>query len=209
MFYQEEVDKAYRFGDVLKGFVLSYPNIDEPILKDKHYDSQYSVNIIVPEYCIILTPCCSIGEKSILLTPLIKIHKNFYKNPYFADNLLNINSPMEPEQSVSPDVWVKFDVDEKQKRLSASKGYAALEYFIYEKHHLFQEYLLGNLTTQYYMIDFRNIFKVNSDRIPNQKQAPLEAKCLQLSVNARKELREKLSYYFFRAAPEDEMGIEL
>jgi len=196
MFYNEEVDKAYRFGDVLRGFVLSNSNIDEPILKDKHFNSQYAVNITFPEYSIILTPCCSIGGQTILLTPLIKVHKNFYKNPYFAENLLNINLQMEPEQSVPSDVWMKFDDNEKQKRLAAGKAYAALEYFVYDKNPLFAEYSLGDLTTEYYMIDFRNIFKINSDRIPNQRQAPLEAKCLQLSINARKELREKFSYFF-------------
>lgn len=208
MFYQEEMDKAFRFGDILKGFVLSSSEIYEPILKANYYGS-YKVNITIPEYCAILTPCCSIGDKVILLTPLVKINKKFFENPYFAENLTRINLRMDPEQSVSPVIWEKFADEEKEKRLAVGKRYAVLEYFIYERNQLFSEYSLGDIITGYYMIDFRNMFKINCDRIPNQKQVPLEAKCLQLSIDSRRELREKLGYYFFRPAAEDEIRMEI
>jgi hypothetical protein len=53
------------------------------------------------------------------------------------------------------------------------------------------------------MIDFRRMHKVECDRIANAKQAPLDTKILQLSVDTRAELREKLAAYFWRVPAED------
>jgi hypothetical protein len=208
MFYQEYMDKVYRFGDIVRGYITSNTNIINPIFEGELFGSKYKIDISHPEYCVILTPCCSIGDKTILLTPLIKIQLSFFRNPYFAEDLLRINLEMEPEKSVSPDVWAKLSWEERQKRLSAGRAYASLEYFIYDRHQILPEYLIGSIKTGYYMIDFKNIYKINCDKIPNQKQVPLEATCLQLSINARKELREKISYYFYRPAPEDEIELE-
>jgi hypothetical protein len=208
MFYQKDMDKAYRFGDIVRGYIISNTNIVNPFFEGEHFGSKYKIDISYPKYCVILTPCCSIGEKTILLSPLIKIHPSLCKNPYLAENLLRINLTMEPEQSVPPDVWGKLPEEEIQKRLSAGKAYAFYQYFIYDKNQILPEYSIGAIEVGFYMIDFRNIYKIHCDKIPNQQQVPLEAKCLQLSINVRKELREKISYYFYRPAPEDEIELE-
>ena len=54
------------------------------------------------------------------------------------------------------------------------------------------------------MIDFRNTYKLCCDTINSAKDAPLKTKVLQISVETRKELREKIAFYFGRPAPEDE-----
>ena len=60
-----------------------------------------------------------------------------------------------------------------------------------------------NIETKYYMIDFKNIHKLNCDKINSPEDAPLQSKCLQLSVQTRSELREKISNYYARIPKED------
>lgn len=204
MFYEKEMDEALRFGDVLKGFILAASNIEEPNSREG-----FAIDVDLPLYCVVLSPCCSIGHKKISLTPLIKVRRSFFDNPYFEEDLTRINRKMEPQQAVAPYIWDKFPPEEKQKRLEEGLGYPFLELFIYEKHDLFTEYLLhgrkGNIVTKYYMIDFTNIQKVNCDKIITPENAPLETKCLQLSVQSRSELRDKISYYYSRVPKEDKI----
>ena len=209
MFYTEVMDDAYRFGDVLRGYFISNTNINYPYLERQISEKSYhQIDVFFPEFCVILTPCCSIGDGIIKLTPLIKVMKDFFDNPYLAGDLTRLNREMEPEQSVSPRVWEGLGEEERARRLSSVKGYASYEYFIYEQNPLLPKYNIKEIEIGYYMIDFKNIFKVNCNRIPNAKQAPMEAKCLQLSIEARRELREKISYYFWRPAEEDEISTE-
>jgi hypothetical protein len=97
--------------------------------------------------------------------------------------------------------------EEKAEKLSAKPGYVFYECFVYEKHDLFPEYTIprkeGNISTKYYMVDFRHTFRVNSDKVNSPENAPLQTKCLQLSIDTRKDLREKISYYYSRVPKED------
>lgn len=85
--------------------------------------------------------------------------------------------------------------------------YTQLESFIYEQNDLFPEYSIRkngkNITIRYYMIDFKNIYKIDCGTIKSPTQAPLESKCLQISKQARSELRDKISYYYARVPVED------
>jgi hypothetical protein len=211
MFYQKEMDKALRFGDILKGFILAAPSIKEP---GSH--KNYKIDVNVPAYCVVLSPCCSIGEKVISLSPLIEVRNSFFDNPHFEEDLTRINRVMEPQQTVSPDVWDEFPPEEKRRRLEEGRAYAFLELFIYEKNDLFPKYTIHRkqknkeretmpIETNYYMIDFRNTSKLNCERIINPKDAPLESKCLQLSIQARSELRDKIAYYYARIPKEDKI----
>jgi hypothetical protein len=97
--------------------------------------------------------------------------------------------------------------EEQAERLSAKPGYVFLEVFIYKEHDLFPQYTIprkeGNITTRYYMIDFRYAFRVNCDKITRKQQDPLGAKRLQLSISTRAELRDKISFYYSRVPEED------
>jgi len=204
MFYQLEMDNTLRFGDILGGFILSAPNIAEPASCQN-----YKIEITTPTYCVVLSPCCSIGNKVISLSPLIKLLGSFFNNPFFVEDLTRINREMEPKQAVSPSVWEQLPPEEKQKRLNEKRGYALTGFFVYGKHDLLPKYPInrkqGNIETNYYMIDFKNIHKINCDKINSAKDAPLKTKLLQLSISARSELREKLSYFYARVPAEDKV----
>ena len=206
MFYQENLDLALRFGDVLKGFVIATPSISDP-LKSK----EYNLEINHPDYCVIISPCCSIRQKVITLSPLIPILGNFFSNPFFEQDLTRINRKMEPKETVEPSIWEnRFSEEERMKRLKEGKTYALYDLFIYEQHSLFSKYKLnvkgkGEVVTNYYMIDFSHTHKIHCDKIISNIQSPLEFKCLQLSIEARSELRDKLTNYYGRIPEEDKI----
>ena len=100
MFYKQIMDGMLRFGDVLKGYTLAASNIEEPNLS-----KNYIVDINLPSYCVVLSPCCSIGEKTISLSPLIELRGSFFDNPYLYEDITMINLKMQSEQSVSPKIW--------------------------------------------------------------------------------------------------------
>lgn len=208
MFYQENMDKAYRFGDVLRGFILSSPNVSNPFLNQEKSEIDYRIDVSLPKFCVILSPCCSIGNGVISLTPLIQLKKNFFKNPYFNEDMTRINREMEPQQTVAPELWSTLGVEEQMKRMAAGKAFALVEHFIYDKYVLFPSYNLGDTETGYYMIDFRTTYNVNCKAISSAKQAPLDAKILQLSVQTRSELRTKISYFYGRIPKEDLIEID-
>ena len=200
------MDEMLRFGDVLQGYIVAAANIDEP-----NSNNNYKIDINLPTYCIIISPCCSIGNKMISLSPLIELNGAFLKNPYFAEDLTRINRKMEPQQAVAPKVWENFPEQEKEKRLKEGYAYAFLEFFVYDKNELFPNYTVHrkeeNIETNYYMIDFRNTFKISCEKIITPKDAPLESKLLQLSIQSRSELRAKLANYYGKV-PEEDMLLE-
>jgi hypothetical protein len=209
MFYEEKVDNALRFGDVLRGYIAITPSIKGPILEASTLNEGYNIDVNLPIFSVVLSPCCSIGHDIISLTPLIKVRNAFFDNPYFREDLTRINRKMEPEQTVPPNIWEKFPSEEKQKRSEEGYGYTFLELFIYEKNNLLAKYTIHrkqeNIETNYYMIDFRNTYKLNCEKIKTPEDAPLESKCLQLSIQARSELRDKIAYYYARIPKEDKI----
>ena len=211
MFYAEETDNYLRFGDVVRGYILPNTTIKEPILSFKSESHNYTIDVEMP-YSVVLTPCCSIGESMISLTPLIKVRSNFFNNPYFAEDLTRINRLMKPQQSLSPDELEKFSPEEKQRSLEKKINYALLNYFIYEENEIFKKYPLRKREIRYYMINFKNIYTMKCAMIKRPKElkpedAPIiESKVLQLSIQARSELRDKIAYYYSRIPEEDEIS---
>ena len=202
MFYQQIIDQAFRFGDVLRGYILAASNIEEPSL-----NKSYKIDINLPAYSVVLSPCCSIGEKTISLSPLIQLRGSFFDNPYLAEDLTRINRKMEPQQTVNSQIWEQFPHEEKQRRLDVGYAYAFIELFIYDQNNLFPKYTLnrrnGNIETNYYMIDFRNTYKLSCEKIRTPEDAPLDSKYLQLSIQTRSELRAKIADYYARVPKED------
>jgi hypothetical protein len=157
-----------------------------------------------------MTPCCSIEEKTIALAPLIQVYPAFFDNPYLAEDLTRINRIMTPEQSVSPTVWGQLGEEERKRRLAEGNTYAFINHFIYQKHESYAEYTLhrktkGNVVTNYYMVDFRNIYRVICEKIITPSNAPIESKHLQLSIETRDELRVKIARYYSRVPQEDQL----
>jgi hypothetical protein len=204
-FYSQTMEQAFRFGDVIQGFVLSNSKLVGPILKMSA--SEYQINVSFPEYAVVLSPCCSIGKSILSLTPLSKVLPSFFDNPFFCEDLTRINEQVEPQQSVSPELWEQLPQDRKQKLIGAGRGYTLLDLFVYEEHDLLPLYVVdrkgGNIDTRYHMIDFRNTFHIRCDKVVNAKQAPLEAKRLQLAAGTRELLRQKIAFYYGRVPDED------
>jgi len=204
MFYESESSRALRFGDILPGFVFVEADISDP-----SNQLSYKINVENPSFCVVMSPCCSIGKKVVSLTPLKKIRPSFFDNPYFEGDLTRINRRMKPEETVSPKIWDGFPPEEKAKRLKEGESYAFEDVFIYEKHDLLPSYPLpsrgkhNTIITNYYMIDFKDLCKINCDKINTAENSPYELKILELSAQTRNELRNKLGDFFRRIPLED------
>lgn len=211
MFYESERESALRFGDVLAGFLTAVPVVDDPMLPDREGPEAhaYSIDVNKPPFCVVLSPCCSIGRKRISLAPLIHVRSAFFKNEYLAEDLTRVNRRMEPHQTLPSHTWDRMSDDERARRLNQGPGYAFLDTFVYEQHPLFPEYHVHrqgqDLNTRYYMIQFGDAFRVNCDSVNPPEHAPLHAKQLQLSIQARSELRDKLAHYYARVPEEDQL----
>lgn len=199
MFYKEVNDDELRLGDVLEGYVLASITIKKP------KPVEYKIDVKTPDYCAILTPCCSIENGEIVLSPLIPILNDFFNNTYFAEDFTRINRKMEPQQKFSVEEWNHFST---QKRLEIeSKGkqqYSNVNYFIYDRHELLKPYPLKKQNINYYMIDFKRTHRLKCSMIKRKEKmqstdAPiLQSKLLQLSDRSRDDLRDKLSYFYWR-----------
>lgn len=207
MFYQSEdkIDKVLRLGDVVRGYLSTSTKIKQPFLSlEASVYHNYEINIEVPQYSVVLTPCCSIGDTMVSLTPLGPLYKNFFKNEYFAEDFTRINREMEPQQAFASDDWERLPPEEQREIQVKSRNYALLYIFVYAPHDLFPMYEKRGQETNYYMVDFRNVQTLRCDLIKSrdktkEEETPiLESKCLQLSDQAREELRNKLSYYYGR-----------
>jgi len=208
MFYEEDLDRALRFGDVVRGYILTNAILEKPGWEAQLGD--YTVYISLPQFSVIMTPCCSIEDKTIILTPLIKVYPTFFDNPYLVEDLTRANRIMSPQQTVSSYVWNSLDDEEKQRRLAEGNTYAFTNLFVYERHDSLPEYTLHrkrgtNIVAGYYMIDFKHLYKVHCDKIISPTNSPLESKHLQISVETRAELRVKLARYYSRVPQEDQL----
>ena len=212
MFYEDRPDDAFRFGDIVRGFVLSASKIDFTKLASAPKD--YHIEVNQPDFAVILSPCCSIGNHALSLSPLIKVSANFFDNLYLKEDLARLNHPMSPQEAVPPAFWDKMSNEEKQQRLDLShkKGIAFVEYFVYAPHDLLPEYKLkpkgqdGEIKTGFYMVDFRRLYRIVCRQVNSAKQSPTETKILQLSIQARSNLRENFVNYFNRVPPEDNIS---
>ena len=216
MFYTDDPNKVLRFGDVTSGFISSIPQLKAPLTANQH--PEYKLELSAPKYCAVLSPCCSVGEGTLSLAPLQPLTGNFFKNPYFVENLERINQLVEPERAYAPADWDALPEETRRQRLESGKDYAFKEYFIYSEHDMIQpKYQVVHrkivFETGSYAIDFRKMFRISCPLIRDSNDAVadqqlLDSKILQLSVDAREDLRQKLAYYFQRRPDEDAASTE-
>ncbi len=202
MFYCDDRAPQFLLGDVLKGFVLTSSHIKNI----GQAGAEYQIELMDPAFCAVLSPCCSNTDDQLCLSPLVEVRGAFLDNPYWAEDLTLINRRLEPQQTVSPFVWQQLPDSRKQSMLNEGLSYTFYELFLYDQCDLFAAYTIhrkaGSIGTRYYMVDFRNTHKVHC---PTRKivQALLDAKVLQLSVEARDDLRKKIANYYGRIPSED------
>jgi hypothetical protein len=216
MFYDTKLSKILRLGDIVKGYISTCPTIIIPDPFTNITEQIGTIKIECPIYSVVLSPCCSNDNGIISLTPLIKIDNRIMQIPYFKEDPTRINQKVSPELAIPPYLWDKPDFQvKKQEFLAKGLSYFFFNNFVYEQNDIFNNYAINmiredNITTNYYMIDFRNIYSLKCNMIKREiKLTPndeplIQSKKLELSVTTRAILREKLSYYFFRPAPEDD-----
>lgn len=205
-FYTAQPDDALRFGDVVKGFLLSATDMEKP--HPNGPPNRYNIKVLFPDLAVILTPCCSIGDKKLALAPLDKVNPRFFENPFFEEDLTRINREMDPDKTVSPQVWQRMAEEEKKRRLSERKGYALIHYFIYAPASCLPQYrpsTKDHREIAHYMVDFRKVHHIQCPQVNSAKDSPFQTKVLQLSRDTREDLRLKLSSYFSRVPDEDQV----
>jgi hypothetical protein len=180
-----------------------------PILAYPSPGNNYKIEVEVPQCSVVLTPCCSIKESVICVAPLIKILRDFFKNPYFVEDLTRINKPLLPNQLMSEEDWRELSAERQQEILNSPSNYTLLQYFIYAENEVFERYQLKGREISYYMVDFKNIQKIKCSRIqrPTDRmpcdELILQSKVLELSVEARNDLRDKIAHFYSRPPKED------
>jgi len=205
-FYREDPEHRLRLGDVLSGYVLSATQ-QEDVLPEEG-SASYSVGLEIPDFCVLLTPCCSIGKRRQALTvaPLTRLDKRILAVPYLAEDPTRLNRKGRADKLMIPEAWSKLSQDEKKERLSRP-SYVNLESFVYAGNDLFPFYDIKvasqTFTTNCRMIDFRDTHTLACKQIQSAANYPLQSKKLQLTAMARHELRIKMGHFFMRPAQED------
>jgi hypothetical protein len=176
MFYTDTPSDFLRMGDIVEGYVLAVP-----IIKNPFHDSfiDYRVEVALPRLLVVLTPCCSIGDKKISLVPLeeVKTRKSLFEVPYLKEDMTNINRIMEPGKALTPESWSKKTPDEQQKILDRPVDYQFEQLFVYAEHDSLPKYEVKikseKFVSGYYMIDFRKVSRLECDCVisPNDKKS--------------------------------------
>jgi len=230
MFYLDTVGKKLRFGDVLKGYLFTAPNIGKPF--DEKSRDPYNIDVCLPKFSVVMDPCCHIGGGSISLTPLIHVEDHFWDTPCLAEDMTRLNRKAMPKDLMHPKTWNKLSDEQKLASINATPDYGHKTYFVYEGNSEFPEYTVKRecqynevidthsqllkyeearaekvIVTRHHMIDFKNIYHLNCKKIFGPKKVAdeeiLRSIVLQLSVTARNELRDKMVSYFAEIPEED------
>lgn len=204
MFYNSKPGNELRFGDVLEGFLLYTPTINSPI---KEMKGSYTIDIEMPQHCVILTPCCSIKDGFITITPLQRIKKDILNNENFIQKPELLNYEIEPSLARSKKDLESLDQNNLEEYLSQPKAYSHYECFLYPGHDLLPVYMEktkeGVVNTNAYMIDFRCTYRINNKYITRKNRILENSKVLELSISARDSLRNKMAHFFGRVPDED------
>lgn len=234
MFYSDTIEERLRFGDVLKGYLSTTPTINEPFLENA--SEPYNIDVFLPNFCVVMDPCCNIGGGSISLIPLIRIRSHWWDNPYLEKDMTTINRVMKPRYVMHPQKWNDLSPNEKIQLENAEPQHNLLNFFVYETHVVFPSYTVRRelryeertdptiqlpkfeiikeqreFQTRCYMIDFKNIYHVKCDKISKPDKVLDEkvskSRILQLSTPTRNELRDKMAFYYGNPPDEDRTDV--
>lgn len=206
MFYNDNPSKILRLGDVVTGFHLASFHVNDPGNAGKPLD--LNVHVTKPLYFVVMTPCCSIENQSISLAPLTQLRQKFFEFPRLVEDMTRMNVRMEPQESLPPKHWESLSADEKGKLVAKGLSFILLDCFVYEPNGLFKPYSLKKGTKSWegighMMVDFRQTFRVECPQIERGNDAPDGIKMLELSIETRSKLRDKLAHFFGRIPDED------
>lgn len=206
-FYNDQPANNLRFGDVVTGFQFAALRMDSPASSGVPLDLK--IHVTRPPYFAVMTPCCSIEMQSFALAPLVEVRPAFFAVPYFAEDLARINVPTPPEKALPPEHWENLSPEKQSELLDRGMSYAFFDCFVYAGHTLFAKYTLKKKNVSWEvvhrLVDFKSIFRVECARIEREHDAPSGIKVLELTTEARAQLRDKLTAYFGRNA---DAGVE-
>lgn len=211
-FYEEEIDlTTLRFGDLLQGFIETVPHIENPLTDSFLKDYKYHIESLIPEFSVIMTPCCSIGENTISLAPLKRITSDLYRNlsNEVINNFTILNFEVESKKIISPFNWNFLSKEQKAEKEAEGKAWVFIDRFFYKGCNLFEEYEIlvrkEPFFVRDYVIDFKEIYQIKCNKIIYQKidNDILSSKCLELTIEARDEFRKKIANYYGRVPDED------
>lgn len=199
MFYSEGHSEALRFGDVVIGFVgldIHMDSLDKGPLN-------FKIDIKTVPFYVIMTPCCSIEKGKIALAPLIELPDRLLSNPNFIKDFTCLNRKLPTRLAAGEEIWSKLSYEEQM----SPPAYAEYELFVYEGWNGFPEYKMKykreEHTTNFYAINFKDVFKVNAKEIQRDKPELLKYKAQELTIETRNDLRNKMSSFFGRIPNED------
>ena len=212
MFYEERINaNNLRFGDVVQGFIETIPHIENPLSNSVLKGYEYKVETRIPEFSVIITPCCSIKDNTVCLTPLERITSDIYRNlnEEIIKDFTILNTEVEQEDIISSFNWNLLSDDEKRKKKNEGKALVFIDKYFYKSHDFFEKYEIHLRGEEFfiddYVIDFKDTFRIKCNKIIYQKVHTdiLSAKSLELSKKARNDFRIKLSSYYARIPDED------
>jgi len=216
MFYtEEEFDPTtLRFGDVLRGFINTVPNIENPFIPTQELN--FTIISKIPTYSVVMTPCCSIGEQTILLAPLNPVPSHLFQNINIVDKFTILNRPIQRKLSIPPKGFAKMSPQKKKEIERERKSYTFIYYFFYDKHDIFEPFEVRisdkTYTSQFQSVDFRQMYQIRSKHIIKNNrvhQNILDTKCLELSTHTRNALRDKLTFFFGRPPKEEKALLDI
>jgi hypothetical protein len=208
-FYSELPEDCLLLGDIVTGFRAVLPQLHNPSSDDGL--AELGITVTRPEYFAVTTPCCSVGNQQISLAPLVQIRPTWLTNPYLEEDPTRINVQGPAERFVPPDSWRRMTPEQKQAKIEAGSVYGFVECFVYAPHDLLRVYDVkgakGGRKSAHWLLEFGSAFRVNCDKIGRNGAAPAGIKILQLSPQARQQLREKIKEYFGRIPAEDQTAL--
>lgn len=200
-FYAIEQSQSLRQGDIVFGLPILEPSIQGKPIQDIRHSYQIDSSVC---HCVVITPCCSIEDGRILLSPLKKLTGKFTRHEIFGPNPLRINEPVEPVESIGPTLWAKLSPEDQIQREAEGTAYALLYMFVYDGHPSLPVYQLRDHDTQIHFVDFRNSFTVKWDEIKRQSNNAIDVKVAELSMETRKLFRNKIKHFYGRIPVEDQ-----
>jgi len=199
-FYAAMPSPGLRQGDIVLGLPILEPTKRGAPIALVEHDYQVEVRVC---HCAVITPCCSIEDGQIVLSPLRQLTGKISKHEVFGPEPLRINGRVSPEESTGPAKWAELSADEQTRRQAEGNAYVWLYVFVYDEHPLLPPYSLRGRETSAYHVDFRSTFSVKWDRIRRDEATASAIKVAELAVESRKMFRDKLAYFFGRAPAED------
>jgi len=208
MFYSESFSSAYRMGDIISGYTEIVPVYTQTRAS---YEFDLSISIIPSDMFVILTPCCSIENKTVNIAPLKKLDSRFLSSDQLILDFTIINMPISKRIALGEAAFSKLPEHEKLELENAPLGYEYIDKFVYDDHSCLKTYKLEkkrskeeliSVATGKYMISFKDVVKIQS--ILFERHNENCAKVAELTAMARSKLRDKLTYYYSRIPDEDQ-----